>query len=312
MTDDSFLRAILENPDDDGPRLVYADWLDEQGGEEPHARARLIRAQCESERLSADDPRRRPLEQQAQEVLDAFARRWTEPVRKARLGTDWVIRRGLLEGVTLPARRFVVVAEGLFRLAPTLCAARFPAASNEVAALARCPHLARLTEVDLRGMCGCGNCPIDEELAELFASPHAANLRVLNVAGDRIDLTGASRLATSQYLARLTALDLSGNRLGTAGVRALTESPHLTGLTRLALRGNGIGAQAGKVLADWPGLARLTTLDLSHNRLGNTAARALLRSPHAGDSLRIDLRSNGIDRDVARLLPDRFGKRVRV
>lgn len=26
-----FIRTILERPEDDGPRLVYADWLEEQG-----------------------------------------------------------------------------------------------------------------------------------------------------------------------------------------------------------------------------------------------------------------------------------------
>ena len=32
MTDPAaFLRAIIANPDDDGPRLVYADWLEERG-----------------------------------------------------------------------------------------------------------------------------------------------------------------------------------------------------------------------------------------------------------------------------------------
>jgi uncharacterized protein (TIGR02996 family) len=29
-THDAFLHSILEAPDDDAPRLVYADWLDDQ------------------------------------------------------------------------------------------------------------------------------------------------------------------------------------------------------------------------------------------------------------------------------------------
>src|SRR5262249_5399637 len=37
-----FLRAICENPADDAPRLVYADWLDEKGESE---RAEFIRVQ---------------------------------------------------------------------------------------------------------------------------------------------------------------------------------------------------------------------------------------------------------------------------
>jgi uncharacterized protein (TIGR02996 family) len=37
-----FLRAICANPADDAPRLVYADWLEENGAEE---RAEFIRVQ---------------------------------------------------------------------------------------------------------------------------------------------------------------------------------------------------------------------------------------------------------------------------
>jgi uncharacterized protein (TIGR02996 family) len=45
MTDrQAFLRAIRESPDDDLPRLVYADWLEEHG--EP-GRASLFRVQVE-------------------------------------------------------------------------------------------------------------------------------------------------------------------------------------------------------------------------------------------------------------------------
>ncbi len=45
---DAFMAAILAAPDDDLPRLVFADWLDEHG--EPE-RAEFIRVQCELARL---------------------------------------------------------------------------------------------------------------------------------------------------------------------------------------------------------------------------------------------------------------------
>ena len=38
---EAFVRAIAEHPDDDAPRLVYADWLEEHGQPE---RAEFIRA----------------------------------------------------------------------------------------------------------------------------------------------------------------------------------------------------------------------------------------------------------------------------
>jgi uncharacterized protein (TIGR02996 family) len=55
---EGLLAAIRAAPGDDTPRLVYADWLDEHGGDAEQARARFIRLQIESDRLrrqSEDD-----------------------------------------------------------------------------------------------------------------------------------------------------------------------------------------------------------------------------------------------------------------
>lgn len=40
----SFIAAIVDDPDDDLPRLIMADWLDERG---EHDRAEFVRVQCE-------------------------------------------------------------------------------------------------------------------------------------------------------------------------------------------------------------------------------------------------------------------------
>ena len=56
--DEAFLQAILEAPDDDAPRLIYADWLEEQGD----PRGAFIRVQCQLARMAEDDPRRPALE----------------------------------------------------------------------------------------------------------------------------------------------------------------------------------------------------------------------------------------------------------
>lgn len=44
MTTLDFMAAILANPDDDAPRLIYADWLEEQGDSD---RSEFIKVQCE-------------------------------------------------------------------------------------------------------------------------------------------------------------------------------------------------------------------------------------------------------------------------
>jgi uncharacterized protein (TIGR02996 family) len=51
-TERSLLDAVLENPDDDLPRLVYADWLDENGDPK---RAEFIRAQIALSLLENED-----------------------------------------------------------------------------------------------------------------------------------------------------------------------------------------------------------------------------------------------------------------
>jgi uncharacterized protein (TIGR02996 family) len=57
MTDGAaLLRAVLADPGDDAPRLVYADWLEENGQPE---RAEFIRVQCELARKRSPALRRR-------------------------------------------------------------------------------------------------------------------------------------------------------------------------------------------------------------------------------------------------------------
>ena len=48
--DQSFIVNILAHPDDDGPRLVFADWLEEQG---ECARSEFIRIQCELAKIGS-------------------------------------------------------------------------------------------------------------------------------------------------------------------------------------------------------------------------------------------------------------------
>ena len=70
---DALLAAILDAPDDDAPRLVFADWLDEHG--EPD-RAAFIRVQIERARLPEDDPRAEALKAREDALLRAHREVW--------------------------------------------------------------------------------------------------------------------------------------------------------------------------------------------------------------------------------------------
>ena len=73
MTDADFLEAILAQPEEDTPRLMYADWLEEKGEGD---RAEFIRLQIESARLPEGDPRGCDLDSKAEGILAEFENKW--------------------------------------------------------------------------------------------------------------------------------------------------------------------------------------------------------------------------------------------
>ena len=106
MTDGTaLLAAIIEHPDDDDPRLRYADWLQEQGQE---ARAEFIRLQIADPAPPGTPPEGYPLRQR--QLWAGHVRSWVG------LPTDWTYhpmeflasgvdqwRRGFLQEATCAA-----------------------------------------------------------------------------------------------------------------------------------------------------------------------------------------------------------------
>src|SRR5437764_14005691 len=107
-----FLDAILARYQDDGPRLVYADWLDDRG---LPARAEFVRVQVALGRLPDDHPRRPELVEREAELLHRHLEAWT-----AHLGglADGGFRRGVLDSVSVDAAVLLSRGEELFCLVP--------------------------------------------------------------------------------------------------------------------------------------------------------------------------------------------------
>jgi len=99
--EEAFLRSVLADPADDTPRLVYADWLDDNGRPE---RAEFIRVQIERARLDEDDPRHDPLEERERGLLRAHENEWLGDA--GRLLSAPEFRRGFVERGQLGARQF--------------------------------------------------------------------------------------------------------------------------------------------------------------------------------------------------------------
>ena len=141
-----FVRAINADPDDDTARLVYADWLEENGEDE---RAEFIRVQCELARMPTecdrtfcdgqlvvcDDCKRwKRLRRRQRELLDAHRGNWfvlpglQRPWSNGRDDVVWLtgggsgytmylggrVHRGFVESVTCTAEDWRAHADSLY------------------------------------------------------------------------------------------------------------------------------------------------------------------------------------------------------
>jgi uncharacterized protein (TIGR02996 family) len=87
---EAFLEAITERPSDDAPRLIYADWLEDN---DDGKSAELIRVQIERARLDKDDDRQAELQSRERRLLMTHAR--ALPWMPKEVSPAWVrFRRG--------------------------------------------------------------------------------------------------------------------------------------------------------------------------------------------------------------------------
>ena len=170
---DAMLGGIAENPDDDARRLVFSDWLEENGD---LARADFFRVQCA---LASDlpDERRQSLRRRERELLDSHRR-------------DWIAATGLpLEAVGF--RRGLIAAARL---------------SAWDARMLEAPWLAGLEELDLSAL-ALGS----DELAAFARKARLPALRKLLLNDNGITDAGALALASATGSPRLDAVYLFGN-----------------------------------------------------------------------------------------------------
>ena len=273
--EEAFLSDILEHPDDDAPRLVFADWLEDNGNP---SRADFIRVQCELAQIPNDERRLLGLKQREADLLRRHQQCWTAPVAECRV--SWpVFRRGFIEAVDVSAAVFVEGSSRLFALAP-IREVTLHDAVGRLTELARCPWLARLSLLRLAGseaelVGGTGRL---RAFGALCGSPHLHHLRGLDLTGCGIGTSGAVVLALSRSLPALAELGLGENDLGDDAVAALAGLDHRGGLEVLDLSNNAVTDHGAQLLARSTTLGRLRWLRLDGNPIGNEGVEALLRS----------------------------------
>jgi uncharacterized protein (TIGR02996 family) len=270
----AFLQAIREDPADDALRLIFADWLEDQGDLSLAARAEFLRVQVAHFRCERDPERRVTLRRRGEELLGQHRGAWLGPL--AGLCHDVRFERGLAQ-ITLDAARLLTPpldgeAAELFDAA-WVQTVRLEGAAVGMAELVEAPALEAITALDLDG-----NGLDDAALARLAASPRLGRLRHLDLANNnRLGNDGVRALASSPLLPRLAWLDLRNNRVGALGARALLRraGPRLGWLD---LHGNPYEAAAAD-LDTWRGLHERPWAGLGPPRLRNSVGLELVRIP---------------------------------
>jgi uncharacterized protein (TIGR02996 family) len=253
MTDRAaFIAAIVRRPDDDLPRLVYADYLDERGD---GPRAEFIRLQCAAARGDTALPSR------VAELEDEHREEWLAALGPGVYHAEF--RRGFPEHLVMVAGEFVRDGNAIHAATP-LRGLTLVHAGRVLARLLAEPHLAGLTALHFTGgMLG------DAGIERLAECPHLAGVRTLRLGQNEVGDTGAAALANSPFLAQLRLLVLNQNAIGDSGAWELARSPYLGRLAALDLSENEISPLSLAMLQNSPWLENLADLHADGQRSTN-------------------------------------------
>ncbi len=315
----ALLAAVCDRPDDDTPRLVLADFLDDHGDPD---RAAFVRAQVELARSPEWEPFAVACRHRTPEWSDAGTPfRAALPAFPEGCGVEWAeppFRRGFGWRVRVAEPRgWEGVAPDLFRAAPVgALHLRAAATLDDWRRLAAGPGMGRIRELHLEAGSpvepvrafaaagvlagldslhfGSATSPgIDLLVADVLAGPLAANLRGISFRlstpasfDDLLDVL-AAHAGRFEKLA-LRSMNLTGEQF------RRWAAPGLHGLRGLDLSDNYVFSQDGAVaLADalargWTG----HTLRLSRCGIAVPGVRALAAAPGMASVRRLDLSRN--------------------
>lgn len=308
----AFLSDICANPEDDAPRLVFADWLAENGEEE---RGSFIRLQVQAAALPDDDPRRLVMEEQAEELENRHGKAWTAELPELP-GVTWGrFHRGFVASAGVKsAKALAEQGEAMHAAAPVRELRVWTVGRKQAKALAACPALSRLDSLSIR----CNEIG-PQAVETILRSPHLGPLRSLSLAKTALFAEGAEMLVRMESLRSLRHLDVSSNGLDGYDIDRILGSPHLAGLESLETAYNRLdeglaallgpdgswrfprmslnSAHLGDAGASWlattlTGASVLTELDLGYNDLTGEGVGLLAEALHLRNLRRLDISCN--------------------
>jgi uncharacterized protein (TIGR02996 family) len=326
------LAAIISHPDEDTPRFMYADWLQENGDPE---RAEFIRLHIEWDRRPPGAPPDEELKRSLIAALEAIESRERWPPRHRRWGDcayergfiaaaecdfDWDAITDLSESVCGSAPIRVLYESHPHQRRPfdakewerfSTIVGRVPALTGFGAELdynsglaphwqryLRSPAASALRLLDFNYSRGFDSCELVAELTNL------TNLLVLDLTVCcRFEDGQLALLADAAHLRSLVALRLAANDeyrggISADGITRLVESRYLTSLRQLTLNNHeDLNDTAVFRLLEWERVGQLDVLELSCRDITDAGGIGIARAPELRNLRRLVL-------DGTRLAPE--------
>ncbi|HEY2910022.1 MAG TPA: TIGR02996 domain-containing protein [Gemmataceae bacterium] len=343
MTDrEALLAAIRAVPDDDLPRLVYADWLEENAGSLPAEerdcagdRAAFIRSQVEAAQAEPFSPSARLAADRAARLLTP-ANRTAWSLSLHGLVSECSFERGFIEHAAVDAAQFLDAAEAIFEAEPirSLRVNRPRPSEWEfevpLEPIFEQSRLRQITALDLREI-----ELSHDDCEKLVESPHTGGLVHLGLAGNPIfppwfrrviesdawpnlsslDLAEISNLGPAIAAAfksanhrRFAKLDLSGIGFRSDDLKKTLASPCVAGIEELRLRWQSGGFSPGSLTHLDLGWVipwdNLRLLDLDGQGLGAEGVRAIAQEPRAANLRWLGLARNALIGDAVTILTE--------
>jgi uncharacterized protein (TIGR02996 family) len=279
MSDEDALLAIAAQPEEDTPRLAYADWLDEHGRA---ARAEFIRVQIDMA-LKEATLSREELQQHADvffrcmALMEAHSAEFLGPLAALPDGGVTGFSRGFVSAVQLSVHDFLTHAELIAAVRP-LPAVGVKEVVDRLQDFLLCPHTGCVSRI--------------QGWSEAFATHQVTIPNDLDLIDGIERLTRLERLdlgmcgindlhcdlAFNYSLPALAELDLTHNRITDAGAENLLRTGLPKQLRRLVLDRNAITDRGATLLAElWPkgDANKLTHLGLARNQLTDAGRKTL-------------------------------------
>lgn len=280
--DDAFLFDIITNPNEDGLRLIYADWLDEN--DDP--RGEFIRLQMELNELDVTSSKRKKIKTRLRRLFRDHGKQWSAPLKDVDAALQF--RRGFPDHAQIDVQTFLNHGEEIFAMAPITELTLLDGDTDQLQKVPKSPLLEQIRTLIL------DDCSARIKVARAIArSVHLERLEFLNLSENQVAIgpAGMEALADSEHLPRLTGLNLTHNRIGSEGFQRLADSKTLK-LEHLDTCGNQLTPEDMDRFGSSEAFENLHTLCLWYNQLGDAGIERFLTHARLPKLERLNLNNN--------------------